>query len=358
MKYRLHKFFARKVYNADTTIVIDINIQDVISNIIIGWEGSNTVDTMLFHPVRCIKKIEIVDGSDVLFSLNGSQAEALDWYNRGGSFRANHNWCLATSDCKRFIGINFGRYLYDKEYGFDPQRFNNPQLRITLDIDAGGNSYDENAITCFANIFDEAVPNLKGFFMAKEIKQFTVVAAAHEYTDLPLDYPYRGLYLQSYYPGTESPQCFNNIKLSEDQDKRIPFDHTPMELLRNLQEVYPLVEEIYWVAVGVGPSYTYIAPTTGVNGFATRWHSEAAVINIAIYDGDGGKLLTDSHELAANVQLLVKGYIPHGVFEIPFGIKNDPTDWYDVRGIGSLKLDVTGGAGGQGHIFLQQVRNY
>jgi len=358
MKYRLNKFFARKDYTADTTIVIDLNFKDIISSIIIGLGVSNKSGIMIAHPVACLTKLELVDGSDVLFSLDGYEAEALDWYNNGGKFRYNHNYALINNDIERYIGINFGRWLWDKEYAFDPQRFTNPQLRISLDIDAGGNNADTNKITCWANIFDEEVPSLKGFLMAKEIKEYAIASSVHEYTDLPLDYPYRALFFRPFVYGTEPTECVSNLKLSEDQDRKIPFDNPIQDIFRSIQEDLPPVEEYYYYPTRTALNYLFIAPSQEPTAVAAGWRTTAEDMHPSFYSGNGGRLQCIFDTQGPNAQIHVKGYLPHCVLQIPFGLKNDPVDWYDVRHLGSLRLDITGAATATGFLFLQQLRTY
>jgi len=359
MNYRLYKFLQREQHSLDTTIVHDINMQDPVSSIVIGFEALGTQDIMTAHPVACLTKIELVDGSDVLYSLDGYEAEALDWYNNGGKFRSNSPFALTGHSPTRYIGINFGRYLWDPEYAFDPKRFNNPQLRISLDIDGGGAKPTYNYVTGWANLFDEKMPALKGFLMAKEVKEYSIAADTHNYTDLPLDFPYRGLYVRPFVAGTEPNQAISNIKLSEDQDKRIPFDHGAEEILRCIQEDLPPVEEVYYYASGAADRYLYIAPTTRVSATGAHWDAAALARYPVFYNGDGGRLDVNTPGGAGNVQIHVKGYVPHCVYQIPFGIKNDPADWYDVRRLGSLRLDITGASDtAKGFIFLQQERLY
>ena len=358
MKYRLNTFFARKNYATDATIVIDLNMEDVVSNIIIGVETVNVGDTIIEHVMAILTKIELIDGSDVLFSLDGYQAEALDWYNRGGKFRANWNWCLNGQSVSRFVGINFGRWLWDKEYAFDPKRFTNPQLRITVDPDAGVNTPSSVYITCWANMFESPPAGLRGFLMSKEIKEYTMAANTHEYTDLPLDWPYRALYFQPFLRGTESHQCIQNLKISEDQDKRVPYNHGVPDIINTIAGLYGRVEESYIMAATTAYVYLYITATTHVTAVGVGWAATPIATGVCCYDGDGGRLKVASKTAAANLQVDVRGDIPHAVFEIPFGLKNEEADWYDVRGLGNLKLDVTGGAAATGHIFLQQVRSY
>jgi len=68
--------------------------------------------------------------------------------------------------------------------------------------------------------------------------------------------------------------------------------------------------------------------------------------------------MTIASSAGKNFMVHVEGYLPHGVFMLPFGNQDDPEDWYDVRGLGSLKADITGGDAAQGYLFAQQIRSY
>jgi len=358
MKYRLNKFFARTTYSSDTTEVIPINIQDPISQILIKFEGLNSTYATSAHPLESVSLVEIVDGSDVLFSMKGKEVEALDWYDNHGQLRCNYNYIITGGTPTRMLAINFGRYLWDKEYALDPTKFKNPQLRITLDIDAGGNAFSYNYLTCFANIFENAALSLKGFFMSKVIKQHSITSAVHEYTDLPTDYPYRALYYRAYAASLEATWLLANLKISEDQDKRIPIDNTGLEILELLQQEYPPVREKFYFAAAVAGRSLYITPTQYVSAVASTWSATPQANNMSSADGEGGNLTVYQLADGNNQQIHVEGWIPHGVFEIPFGPKDDPADWYDVRNIGKLRADFTGGNTGTGRIFIQQVRGY
>ncbi len=358
MNYRVNQFYARKSFTSDTTEVIDIDISDVISNIIIKFEGTNSTGINTSPLFDGITKIELVDGSDVLFSLSGVQAEAVDWYANGGKFRYNWNIALNGNGYTRQLAINFGRYQFDPLYALDPKLFSNLQLRITLDIDGGGNAPGTVYLTCWANIFDEKIVNPVGFFMTKELKQWTMANTVHEYTALPTDYPYRAIYQRCHLAGTESNQCIAGFKLSEDQDKRVPFDLDSAALISSIVNNYPAVEETYLVNITTSARYLYIAATTRVTAVGNFWAATALAVDTSFYDGDGGKLAMINNQATKNTQVHVRGQVPHAVFEILCGLKNEPDDWYNVGGINSLRADVTGGAAAQGHLFIQQVRPY
>lgn len=358
MKYRNYKFLARTSALTSGVLVHDINMQDPISEIVIGMDLTNSVQDMTAHPVAAITKIELVDGSDVLYSLNGYEAEAQDWYNNGGHFRSNYNIFLNGNNVQRFIGIHFGRYLWDPEYAFDPSKFKNPQLRISYNCALGGNTGSAIYFTLWANMFDEFVPSLKGFFMTKELKQYTMAANAHNYTDMPLDYPYRSIYFRPFLIDTEPNQAVANIKLSEDQDKKIPFDLGGVDITRTLMGQYPaVIETAYFMINSVAARYIYHGATTRVTSVAAEWRTSVPVRYYGFYGGDGGRSLARASN-TANSQVHTQGHIPHCVYELSCGIKNDPSTYYDVRNLGSLRLDITGGAAAQGYIFVEQVREY
>lgn len=358
MDYRINKFHSRGTYTSDQTLVIDINIKDIISGIVLTLEGLNATAAMIAPLARAITKVELVDGSDVLLSLNGEEAEALDWYDNGGRFRANYNYQMNGGTCKRYIGLNFGRYLWDPLYALDPNQFNNLQLRVQLDSGVGANTCATLYLTARACIFDTAPPGLVGFLSSKQIKQWTMASTVHEYTDLPIDKTYRGLYLRTYLAGTEANQCVSNLKLSEDQDKRVPFDDDPFALYSTIMAGLPKVKEAYFFATAAAERMMYIAATSGVTATWAEWAATATNYGTAFYDGDGGALKTICSTTGLNSQVFAEGYIPHAVFKLPFGDPRDPATWYDVRGLGSLRADITGGAAAQGYLFAQQVRNY
>ena len=180
MKYRLAQLFAQKSYTADATETIDIDVADPISQLIIELGVVNVGSVApTAHAIACLTKVELVDGSDVLFSLSGYEAEAADIYHNG-MLRANYNPYLDGMECQRFVGINFGRKLWDPMLAFDPKQFRNPQLKLTLDINAGGNAPVTNKLRVWANLFDEKVISPQGFLMHKLIKSYSMGSASAE----------------------------------------------------------------------------------------------------------------------------------------------------------------------------------
>lgn len=362
MNYRLATILDRENHTADTTKVIDLNLADPVSQMQILYEPMNGNQAYSDgHPAKCITKIELIDGSDVLFSLSGVEAQAVDWYHRTQE-PPNIVWYLNDNASEILYNINFGRFLYDPLFAFDPKKFTNPQLKITIDIDAGGSAADSGQLTVLAHIFDEKAVTPEGFLTHKELKDYTLAAASHEYTDLPTDYPYRKLFARIQKYGTGVEYCFDTIKLSEDNDRRVPLNHTISQILRAMVgQTKPYRE---WI---IGPGTTtaqnfHCTPAYWPAFAAAQWRSAVADCQIAIYEGDGGRFTESQGAAGPNWQALAEGWCPHGVIEFPFGIQNDPNDWYDVTKLGSLRLDILSASGMSSsescQIFLQQLRKY
>lgn len=362
MFYRLTTLKALETYSSDTTEIIDINVADPITFILIhlGVYGNGDLNTA--HPISCLTKIEIVDGSDVIFSLTGKEAAALDFYHNKGLIRSPWNTALENTWTDQFIGLNFGRYMWDPELALDPRKFTNLQLKLTLDIDAGGNDADQNRLRVQAALFDQKAVTPIGVLMQKEIKDYAMASLAHEYTDLPTDYPYRKFLMRCQSSGHEPRALVRNIKLSEDIDKRIIVDHGSEEIMRAIAINTPMIKEHWFIPIDTAVRYLYCTPTTRVAATGSIWAQTVSAGDLAFYNGDGGQLELYAATGAQNVQVMVEGWCPHGVWEIPMGIQDDIDDWYDVSKVGSLKADIESRSAADSsdsvQIFLQQLRKY
>lgn len=362
MNYRLVTLHELESYSVDTTEIIGIKVTEPISNLVIQLSPTAQGEVMTAHPIACLEKIELIDGSDVLFSLSGYEAQAVDIYHNKGIVRSPYVRGMAGSGGDHFVGINFGRYLWDPELAFDPKKFTNPQLKIKLDIDGGGNTPTGNDLKVWASVFDEKAITPIGFLMHKEIKDYALAASAHEYTNLPTDHPYRKLFLRAARPGTEPGQIISNVKLSEDMDKRVPYNHSAGSILRVIAMTFPEVVEHWFKSFGNTQDNIFCIPSTRVSAFGNPWRETVSGQNVAcFFDGDGGRLRCIA-DATTDFQVFIRGYLPHCTWEIPFGMPDVIEDWYDVAKVESLRLDVTAGADAlatdSAQIFLQQLRRY
>jgi len=362
MNYRLATVLAREAISTDLTKVMDLNLADPVSQFHIVYESTCGGDADADgHAAKCITKIELVDGSDVLFSLSGQECQAVDFYHRLVE-PANMPFYMGTNNVEMVFNINFGRNLWDPLFAFDPKKFTNPQLKITIDRNAGGVGSTAGFLTVLAYIFDEKVITPEGFFMHKEIKDYGLGDESHEYTDLPTDYPYRKLFVAAQTYGTGLEYLIDTIKLSEDNDRRIPINDTMYNILRGIVGLQPPYREHLLIWGGGTERIFYCTPCYWPRVQATEWEASNHDHTITAWQGDGGRGYTYSAGGIGNIDVEVEGWCPHGAIEIPFGLQDDPADWYDVTKLGNLRLDILSvddrTSADTVQIFLQQLRKY
>lgn len=365
MKYRTAVLWPRKEYTADTTEIIELKVKDPISQLVITDEATNGAAAgQQGHPARCITKIELVDGSDVLFGMDGRAAQGLDFYHNK---KETPSLVIYPNNMnsEMIYNMNFGRKLWDTMLALDPKRFTNLQLKITLDEDGGGKNVDGHFLTVLAHCFDEKVISPMGFFTAKELKSYTMSASGHEYTDLPTDEIIRKILIRSHAYGSGPDYQFESVKLQSAGGKKVYFDSTIGDLLRAIVAQYPKYRE--WVICDpptAGASmYTYITPCYWPIAIAQEWLvPPSSNNNMGCFSGDGGRLqIATASGWTSNASILVEGQCPHSVIDIPMGEQDDPEDWLQPAEMEALELDIKGNASltaGTCEIYVQQLRKY
>jgi hypothetical protein len=356
MNYRLASILPSEAANSAGTKTIDINVADPISRFVIQIKGLNSADAPVAHPAKMISKIELVDGSDVLFSLSGVEAQALNFYDQGKVPHTVLNYLNDVYAIATFH-IDFGRFLYDPVLAFDPKKFTNPQLKITHDLTKGGSTPDAATLSVYAHLFDEKAITPVGFLMSKEQYGYTLVQSAKEHIDLATDYPYRKILLQSMSATLQPWQQYNQVKLSQDNDKKVVINDEKTSDLLKLFRLHPALTETIYAKTKNGTqvihcasSYERIQSVIGVG---------AELDGCYIVDTYGGAISV-ADGAAASIMMIVNGFVPHSAFCLPFGDQKDQADWFDVSGIGSLRLTLTAGSSAVGtcEVISQQIRGY
>lgn len=362
MNYRLSQILSSTTLTDNRTDSYDINVAEPISRITIMLRGTNADSVPDGHPAKGISKIELVDGSDVLYSMSGEEAQATDFYDTGitplnvVSYVDANVWTC-------FINMNFGRRLWDTELALDPKRFKNLQLKVTHKVaDTAGSSTTSTTSTLqiWAYCFDQKTISPRGFLMNKEIYAYTIGAEnSYEYIDLPTDYPIRRMMVQALYVGYEVHQIVHDIKISEDNDKRVVMDESTSSYLKLVAPVYGKYHEANVLAV-----------TTSAVAHYTAVDYEYAMGKMHTVDADttaqlnayplGGRYYIVG-EGATEAILDISGYAPHGCIPIWVGDQDDVNDWYDVRKVGSLVARLKAGSLGgtaTARFIVQQYRTY
>lgn len=363
MNYRLATIFSREKYIADKVEPIDIDVVDPISRLIVTYEpdahpaADETTDG---HPAKCISRIELVDGSDVLYSLTGPQAQGVDFYNNGLIPPDDIRYLTDNYSFQTF-NLDFGRYLWDPELALDPKKFRNLKLRISIEIEGGSISSDDGYLTVLAQIFDEKTIVPAGFLMSKEVKEFTLGGDSWEYTNLPTDHVYKQLFLMAQRARYAPDSQIAEVKLSEDMDKRIPFDHTMSQICAARLQEWPMWEETILIPAVAALVDYHCTPGYRVYFADASWRPADTTTRANYFYGDGGRFGVICSASGPNRCPRIFGYAPHSIVPLLPRSGIVTADWYDVTKIENLKLHVKGGSSvgtSTASIITQQLRRY
>ena len=358
MNYRNSVILAHESIATATTKTLDITLKDVISRIGIQVKATNNGMVPTAHPANILSSIELVDGSDVLFSLSGKETLALNFYDqRKTPFCINHYIHQVMNIT--FYTIDFGRWLYDPILALDPTKFRNPQLKITHNLAAGGSVPDAATLEVVADVFDDKKAVPKGYLMSKEQVSYSLSGGSNEYIDLPVDYAMRKLLIMSMATSKAPNEQYNEVKLSQDNDKRIPFNDKTSDLIKYFSALWPeLHEYIFGQALGTTRDF-YCMSTYEVAATAIATHFGTATFKSE--DAYGGNI--DIRGSATGYFMaLIRGLCPFGALCLPFGIQDEPEDWFDLSDVGNLRLTIKAGsspgASSTCEVVTQQLRTY
>lgn len=358
MNHRNASILSHEDISTAGTKTMDISLKDIVSRLNIQVKATNTNVAPTAHPAKILSKIEVVDGSDVLWGLSGQELLALQFYNTGRTPLVINNYLNDVMNIVNYE-IYFGRHLYDPVLGLDPAKFRNPQLKITHNKASGGSVPDAATLEVTADVFDQKEVKPIGWLMAKENVSYTLSASANEYIDLPTDHVMRKLMVMSLSYGKQPWEQYNELKLSEDNDKKVPIDDKTSDLLKYFAAQWPQIQESI-----EGPALTTTRNFYMMSSYEVEMAAMAMGFTAAYLKSDymyGGR--ADIRGLlACNFKAVIRGYAPFGALCIPFGDQAVIDDWFDVTKIGSLRLTAKAGsspgASSTCEVITEQLRKY
>lgn len=357
MNYRTTTILARSDMGVSGTKVIDINLQDVVSALIFRIEATVVDTAWLAHLLDCVSKIELVDGSDVLASLSASQMDGLHFLDTG-ELASLEVEALYDTTVDTYVKMLFGRFMHDPELAFDPKRFNNPQLRITYDATTVMALATHVYLTVLAECFDEKVVSPVGFLRNTEHYRYTSEADAYKYVDLPTDLSLRKLIVQPKFYSWSPQNSLAEVRIDEDNLKRIPFDLDIVHLRALMSHQFGEVEYSFACVGHLDPAYPIFTPVSDMGPVEALNVNAVAAVRL---QGQAGCVLRIHCDVTTN-SVFGRGHgrIPYFMVCYPFGDQKDIADWYNVTEVGSLRLRIKDGAVSpvSTRVILQQLRRY
>lgn len=365
MKYRNIELYYQQTLDDTGTKIIDMRTTEPLSAIrltFLGTNGATSNKSNFLNDV--VTKIELVDGSDQLISMNMKEAQALQHRltKKTPFMRPGESGGGAQEEQ---VMILFGRYLWDPEYYMDLSKFRNPQLKITTNIAAvraaGDTGYVSGSLKVTVDLLTmpEGAKEPKGFVMQKNIYSFTSGSSGDEHIDLPLDFPYLGILIRAYAAGYDIDELVSKVKVNCDAGKFIPIEKYVKDLYRNEDNDYGPAEMRYFLYRK--DNETVYHPINHDPIVAVMGRDGGDIINVntcwsgsfilRAYSHDGMAIATE--EL---FPIMIRGNCLHSTIYIPMGIQEDPTTYFDPKGFGDIDLVLTQAGAGEVDIVLAQLR--
>lgn len=313
-----------------------------------------------------LTEIALIDGSEVIFSMDGASAIALYGFDHGKFPMVWHQELAGMSNywC---IPITFGRWLTDPEWIFDPMKFRNPQIRLTWNLStitaagsAGSWAVEDFRVSVWAKVMEEGA-SPRGYLMSKELREFTTANTGQNITYLPTDFDLRKVMIRAYKNCGQMNDAISHIKISQDEDKWIPVDLAADDFMFLMYDWFDEMEMHLKCCRDdnendehFGGNYAHIGATNAMND--TIMGVSGAASNCFVTMGHDNAGSTQD-----NNQIWVETFTrtPFDCFCYPFGDQMIAEDWLDVSRIGNLRLMLTDSAAGYcTQIVVQQAHPY
>ena len=350
------------------TETIDIDKSDPISAFYIEVDCANGATSNKGNYISdIVTKIEVVDGSDVLASLNQFQLEAMHFY-KTGKMPALFPSELASGNQRHGAYLFFGRYLWDPLYALVPGRFTNPQLKVTFNKAAvraasatGFATGDTIKLTVVSKIMEDGA-NPQGFLMQKQVDSFTSATSGDKRIELPRDHVYRMALIRAYVQLSDIDEVITDLKMTCDTDKFVPFNRKVHQLDKEAfiqfgagrlkHDILTQHQAAFRLLFNKEPSllvYPWEDASPPIVGIRYTWSSEG---KLDITDNAGSTIGTDQAFTCVE-----EGHALHATLPILFGRYMDPDTWFDPTLYGKVELVFTQAVAATCQVLLEQVRN-
>jgi len=367
MLYRKYYLQDNFTLNDSGTRTVDVNVQDPVTCLWVKFQATNGgTSNKVADLGKCISAIELIDGADILFSLDGPEAFALAAYQLG-QMQDNIIDESGGDPQTYVVPIMFGRYMGDKELALDPRKFANPQLRFQWNlaavraVGATGFATGTLQLSVVADVMQGA-PEPRGFLMHKEVYSWTSAAAGWEYIDLPTDYPYRGVMLRCVKAETDWHWIADQVRMNCDGGQFIAMNLRGWDITQMLNGYSPIFHYTHVLRVTNNDRKQFLLRINenvefqpdGVGDLVTSYsgggNGEGTIGTLI-----GGAAAGDNRKIRADIM----GKGPCDCVYLPFGRQDQSEDWFPAPDFKGIQFEVRGGvADGSDYLVLTQERTY
>lgn len=366
MLYREVYLQNREVLANAATRTVDINLTDPLTGIWVEFRFQNgATSCQALTAATCVNSIEVLDGADVLYSMDGFEALAMTAYHLG-HIPQQLITEIGGNTQNLLIWIPFGRFYGDEQLAFDATRFVNPQLRINWALTNLG----AVAATTFATgtarltVVAEVMaggPAPMGFLTTKEIYSYATAAAGTVYVDLPVDYPYKRLQLRHWLAAKSMSGVCNHVKIHADQQKHVLFDKRMTDVQRDCTlRMPPFSYSHSFKQQHLDTIYLILKSEEAASFNGENLDSLITYQNWGLGEGVIGFFRAGIQNVVdTNFYGHISGFCPHATVDLPFGKQDVIEDWLPADMFKNVRLELGQAVlAGVGAVTLQQMRPY
>lgn len=339
-KYRFITLEAASDWGDSGTKTIDLDYKTPITQINIRGVFLAGTTTWANSPASNFTKIEIVDGSNVLWSATGKAAQG-HWMESMGRDPPGYQHLRNAKSVGIDIPIMFGRFFGDRKYAFDPTKYKNPQLKITWNEDTHCTTTTSWSGSVKAILFDDNPPNPIGFLNLYEVEAYNPSASTRHDVQIPTDQIVRTIYVQCRESQQSLSASMGNVKLTEDGDTKVVYNDTMSEIQRILNENRRVFHEDFRMHVATSGD-TYFSAIGNIIGGVTGSYDSASASGFASHMGGSFKIRAENTSQYYTAH--ITGYNPQAMFKLDICEYDDDTSWYDPTRLGTWELQLTAGA--------------
>jgi len=346
--------------------VFDVNVNTPITSIWCLFEATNGATSNVANNLaQCIQAIELIDGSEVLYSLPGDMALALAAYQKR-DFPYQGFTELPGNPWELNIPLYFGRWLDDESLAFDPTHFSNPQVRIRWNLAAvravGATGFVTGSmrVSLIAELL-EGIAAPVGMLMSKVWQTWVTAVGATQYTPLPVDYPYRSMTVQAYLTGHTLDDVIDRWKIDCDNNKYVPIDELVLHSLFRLRNDGQSFH--YRHVFHVGDTMTIYPVLKYEESVALQSEDLTDVVyqynNFGMGEG-AVRVFRAGVAFGAhtNCGAGITGTAPFSCIHYNFGEDSDPNTWFNPTLYKSVRSEIRGHQVAPASIALTQLRPY
>ena len=368
VKFRDYYFYREKTVSDTDTLIVPLDVKVPISYLKIEIEATNGATSCTDHEILDdIAKIEVLDGSKVIQSLSGK-----DWLAANAlHFKRLPRHLLSEVGAavqEETLYIPFGRYLDDLEMYFNPARYKNPQLRISIALDVSatvGFATGTGKVTVMGRLIEEGAKSYLGYLMHKYVEEFTAGTSGDKKVEMYNDYPWRLLLVRALLTTTKHEANLSKWKLSCDADEEVPFEKYAEDIVDMNYEKFGLLRQAK--TLKVVNDNTSLLDLFDIRNYNTLVLTDDLIVGLTAIDGEQiTHTAYRGHDAAADVtgleaettsrtlQVAVDGLAPNAILGYPFYYDDVPEEYFDAPGYGRVDLYLTQAAAAACAVILQQ----